>query len=403
MSAGREHRMILTHLVPLALFLFIGGTLIAPSAFAHTFTRSDGNDTRGLLDLKAASVKHVNDNLVFTVTAFSRWRKSQLERDSYFLIGLDRDDDTDLDRCAVIYYYGGRLRGAMTNCGRRTFTLLPVSKPNLRSARVTLHEDWAGGDHRWAAFSVWVHGSACRNGCVDSVPNRLPLLFHDLTEPTISPLLPAVSTDVSATPTFSVTFSVSDPGGSGIASWALEQQLDGSTTWAPLAAGTVGGPQSVEVVGSEGLSAVYRVTATDRHGNVATTASPIAVPVDDDSMGAFASFSGVTPETIVDPDAYGGTLTSFASGGALSIAYTDCRTIWFVASGADDWAIDVHLNGSPQGNYAGHNFDDVQRQLIFTASTILDGPHELVIASQGTDPATVDGVAIGPEGYCSPY
>ncbi|HEY7400469.1 MAG TPA: hypothetical protein VH989_06185, partial [Actinomycetota bacterium] len=230
----------------IALVLLCLAALIATpigSATAHEDTKSDGNDTPGLLDLKSASVGH-GKGVVHAFTTFASWKAKDLGSESFFLVAISLDDDHDYERCAFIFYFH-KLRGSITNCGANFLHTLHVSKTSPRSAEVVIpnaqvhkHTYW------WSAISVWVGDSPCKNGCGDSVPNHFPLIMHDIEKPTVSfetsDLLVSDSFTSSDFP-FAMTVEDED---SGIGSWEIQTRTVGEVGWQVVATGTDSGDLS---------------------------------------------------------------------------------------------------------------------------------------------------------------
>lgn len=269
-------------LLPLVLTIGLSATRVG----AHDFTKTDGNDTGGPLDLSAVSIRHVQGGIQYKFKTFARWVPQTLGSDSFLLIAIDRDEDGTADRCAFIFYYGGRLRAAMTNCARRNFGLIPVRKPSRTTALVTIGTVAHGGTHTWAAFSFFAEARPCLRGCTDAVPNRRPLL-HDLLPPVPTWVTTTsnryFSTELSSSTTVPVQFDVSD-GDTHVVSWEVQRYAD---AWTTIASGEGGGLIATDLALTEGETYLLRVTATDAHGNLGTSLSylRIGVPFDDSNVG----------------------------------------------------------------------------------------------------------------------
>ncbi len=131
---SRENGTRRRPLLAAAASLLVAGLVSTGPASAHTFTKTDGNDSPGKLDIRTASVGHGNNNVVHTVRTFEGWTPKSLGNDSFFIVEIDKNFDDDFEQCAFIFFAGGRLRGALTNCRRTFIRNLPVSKPSKAAA-----------------------------------------------------------------------------------------------------------------------------------------------------------------------------------------------------------------------------------------------------------------------------
>ena len=110
-SPRRSSRYLLA-----AIALLLVWSLPAGPAAAHTFTRNDANDSASKIDLRSVSVSHTSTSVVHSVRTWNSWTPASLQHDSFFLIGINKDNDAAYERCAFIYYTN-RLRGQLSNCG----------------------------------------------------------------------------------------------------------------------------------------------------------------------------------------------------------------------------------------------------------------------------------------------
>jgi hypothetical protein len=86
----RLHRSSRQLLLAAVAFVLMIGLLSAGQAAAHTFTKTDGNDSRGRLDIRTASVSHHLKAVVHTVRTYDSWKQQTLENDSFFVIQIDK-------------------------------------------------------------------------------------------------------------------------------------------------------------------------------------------------------------------------------------------------------------------------------------------------------------------------
>ena len=125
-------------LLPTAVaILLVMGMLSASPAAAHNFTKTDGNDSPGRLDIRTASVRHTSTTVVHIVRTYNAWTPQSLGNDSFFVIQIDKNNNRVYERCAFIFYTN-RLRGSLSNCGARFIRYLPVAKLSGTTARVTI-------------------------------------------------------------------------------------------------------------------------------------------------------------------------------------------------------------------------------------------------------------------------
>jgi hypothetical protein len=280
--------MMLTAALVIAMSL-----TVAPTAAAHTASKSDGNDTKGPLDLASVSVEHTTDGgLVYTFKTLQRWIPRDLGQRSYLALLFDTDEDGDIDRCAFIYRPALELRGLLTDCARHEFGTPPVEKTGRRTAQIVLTPDSVGRTHRWGAISFYERDDPCNpSGCLDAVPNR-GLMFHDLVAPTaawVTSLGTPYSTfTLSSTTSVPVEFSFSDKD-TKVKAWTVQQLVSGE--WIDLATGAASGGGAVtDLPLEEGRSFYLRVAATDKQDNVGVSPTMLMnVPYDDDH--AIASYS----------------------------------------------------------------------------------------------------------------
>ena len=178
----RAHRSSRHLLLAVVAFLLLTGLLTAGPAAAHKFTKIDGNDSPGKLDLRAVSVSHTATGLVHTFRTYGPWTAKSLGADSFFLIQIDKNKDRRYERCAFIFY-SNRLRGSLTNCRAVFIQFLPVVKLSGTAAKITIPKSLIGNVYWWAGASRWDGPAPCRRGCIDFAPNNFPDILHDMVLP----------------------------------------------------------------------------------------------------------------------------------------------------------------------------------------------------------------------------
>jgi hypothetical protein len=309
-------------LLVLAALLIVAGLLSAGPAAAHTFTRTDGNDSPSKLDLQSVSVSHTSTGVVHKFKTFASWTPRSLGDDSFFVVGINRDDDPAYERCAFIFFHNV-LRGSLSNCGNTFIRSLPVSKPSGTVARVTIPTSETWDLYRWYGASVWDGPAPCGQGCVDFVPNRLPDILHDMERPhVVIDAFPDLLTESYATTAIPIGFTATDAGGSGIKTWKIQSSPPGSLPYTTRAQGTGGGSRVENAVFPEaGATYDVRVVVTDRQGNVDASATRrLIVPTDDAS--ASMEYAGSWVEDAADPEYFLSTHHTGDEGDSVTFTVT---------------------------------------------------------------------------------
>jgi hypothetical protein len=89
----RAHRSPRHLLLAVVAFLLVMGLLSAGPAAAHKYTKIDGNDSPGRLDLRSVSVSHTATGVVHTFRTYASWTAKSLGADSFFLVQIDKNKD----------------------------------------------------------------------------------------------------------------------------------------------------------------------------------------------------------------------------------------------------------------------------------------------------------------------
>jgi hypothetical protein len=288
---------------------------------ANVINRSDGNDTKGPLDLARLKVAHAGGAHVFQLTTIGSFsNKDANGTNGLFEIGIDTNADRRFNYYIDVFFAAGRFRGVLL---KPNGTVITYDEVAVRVSRRSVKVTWAlagivqKGSYDVAAFSVFV-GSPCsrKSPCIDAIPNRFPLIRHDFTRPFFSwGSVPLYTSDASAALSFPVPFTVMDDiYGSGVKSWTLQRKVVGASAWATVQKGTAHHP-TVQIAGLEGTSYDLRVVAVDRQGNKRTSSlQRVNVPFDDrhpDFAYTLQTLNGSVP------GAFLGTTTSIAMTGTV--------------------------------------------------------------------------------------
>jgi hypothetical protein len=341
----RSRRSVRPLLVLAVVTLAIAGLTGLPAG-AHSFTKNDGNDSPGKLDLRSVSVGHTKTGVVHTFRTYEPWTAKSLGADSYFLVQIDKNNDRTYERCAFIFF-DARLRGVLSNCRAQIVRTLPVVKLSPTAAKVTIPTSQTGSVYWWAGVSIWDGAAPCRNGCVDFSPNVFPDLLHDLIRPvvTMPTTEPLRVWEESTSSHFVFPFNVTDQH-SGIRSWTV-QRWDGSV-WTNVVSG--GGPSGAKEPpiddGVEGSRMQYRVVAVDKQGNRKVGPSRLVyIPTDDATLDP-ESFSPTPPTEQEDLDSFGGTYSQMAAGEVFTHTFSgpDC-VLELIGPGSGNWTVDVSIDG----------------------------------------------------------
>jgi hypothetical protein len=355
--------------------LLVSGLLPAGPAAAHVFSKLDGNDSSGKLDLRSAAVSHTSTSVVHRISTYNAWTPRSLGNDSFFVIQIDKNNDRNYERCAFIFYTK-RLRGSLSNCGARFIRYLPVAKLSGTAARVTIPKSETGGVYWWGAVSLWDGPRPCTRGCVDFAPNRFPDILHDLNPPVITMSTSELRVwDSSTTTTFLFPFSVSDTN-SGVRAWLVQRRVLFSSDWATVASGVGGGSHNLTVTEGPGRYD-YRVTAFDKQGN--QKVGPIrrvSVPTDDLDLEPGAFTGNLITQS--DDEAFGGSYTGLDVGSTFAYADEGCL-FELIGPGSGTWIVTVTIGGQVQPDPITAPGGG-QRQTIFSSDSC-NQPYEFIVDS----------------------
>jgi hypothetical protein len=358
------------------------GLVSAGGAWADTKRVADPNDTRGALDLRAATHAHSGRRVVHTLATFASWPAGLLgpRTPNFLALALDTKGDRRPERIVVIVSGHGRLAaGVFTRAGRYVGSAT-ASRPNAHTVRVSIRRARLGpaAGYRWAALSYF-EGAGCSRGCADLAPNH-GLVLHDLTAPRA--FFHGSLFDVAPGTEYDLAFTVSDAGGSRLDSWRLEHRAFGETAWSPAVSGGTGGAKTYHRTSAQGDTDEFRLVALDRQGNRTTTrARTISVPIDD-SNAALTYTSGWS--TSVLNSAFLGTLhTAEDDSLPASVSYPFTGSfVGIVAPTGNSWidtqgsvfVDDVHV-----GDYFPGELGEGSRQIVFTHGGLAPGAHTLRI------------------------
>jgi hypothetical protein len=379
---AKSHRSWRQPLLAGIALALVSGVMGAGPVAAHTFTRNDGNDSPGKLDLRSVSVSHTSTAVVHKVRTYEAWTPRSLGNDSFFLIQIDKNNTVEgvYERCAFIFYTT-RLRGSLTNCGSQFIRYLPVSKLSGAVAKITIPKSQTGNVYWWAGASRWDGPAPCRRGCIDFTPNNFPDMIHDMIPPVVTlNTTPLRVWESSSTAEFTFPFSVTDAH-TGIQSWVVQRREVGSASWAAISQGSSGGSKNPEITGVEGTRFDYRVVARDRQGNQRISPSRrVYIPTDDDDPTIAAGFS-VAPMPVPETDAFGGSYSEMAATDVFTYVFGNPGDCLFELIGprTGTWTVGVTANAADQGDITSDGTGG-PREVLYS-STSCDTTFEFTVES----------------------
>jgi hypothetical protein len=387
--------LVLAGVVP----VLVGSAL--PAAAEHGVSRSDGNDAKGPLDLAGIRLTPIKGADRFQVKTLARFTASQLDGDTGWIeVDFDTNADRTADYWVVVFYHKGKLialQGHRSNAIRQ----LPVRRVDARTVSfdITHRQLVRVRSYDFLAVSVW-RAAPCtqKKPCIDTIPNRYPLIRYDFTPPTVIwKHFPTTSTEASDTLTFPIDLVIKDDQyGSGIKSWTFQSSDDGSD-WSTFKTGTSTTP-TIQFPGVSGHRYEFRVIAVDRQGNKETSKSQYQtmVPFDDR-----ASVPGLTYSAGIQSSRAGaleGTLTSLAQTETLTYSKTFtavpgegfCVVMGKPATSGTTATASVTYDGFVQFSLTenGATNDREIGQCINPGA----GAHTIVVTTTSAEPFVIDGV-----------
>ncbi|MGH2776780.1 MAG: hypothetical protein ACRDJT_15325 [Actinomycetota bacterium] len=164
-------------------------------AKANHQNATDGNDVRGMLDIRKVQTFGRNKNPGWKIITFSRITAREMRDTGFLMVYLDTFDDSRFDYYALVSSNGSRVQGTLWrdpagNKRDRRVGKLPAWRPNQRSVslRVPLSKMNTGGKsrtvYRWFVKTLFT-GDNCRRVCIDRAPNNA--LKENNGKPTPSP------------------------------------------------------------------------------------------------------------------------------------------------------------------------------------------------------------------------
>jgi len=367
---------------------------------ANVISRSDGNDTKGPLDLGGLKVSHVSGGSLFVISTLAAFTNKEVNGDNgFFQVGIDTNADQRLNYYIDVFFASGRYRGVLFKPSGAVITYnLRAARVSPKAVKVTLpHSRIAQqGSYDFLIFSVYF-GTPCakKNPCVDAIPNRYPLIRHDFTPPTIAwtKAPQTYNSDASNSLVIPIRFKVSENTyGSGLKNWTVWRRDAGSSTWVKSYSGGVPSANA-DYIGTEGAAYDFRAIATDHQGNKTTSAVFRSNEPWDDRNALF-TYSAAN-QTIV-ADAFLNTVSYVSSGETVTFS---------VPTAADDVCI---VGGPSPVGTVGVSVSNLSSEVLsFSEDTttpmrtrfclgysVPSGYALSLTLSSGTEPFTFDGLIV---------
>lgn len=374
----------------------------APVATRFSIARTDGNDVKGALDLRSMRIERgrVKDTLTFSTHDAVSTTAIDPENGNFAVL-IDKNDDRTYEYGQYVFFAAGRIRGVLVNLrsDRVIDRTAPTSRTGPAGFRTVIQRGKidSPGTYRFALFA-YNENSPCtrRNPCVDTIPNRFPLIPLDHQAPTAAiDAIDAYASDTTATTMIPFGFSVADDQfGTGVKRWVVQTRELGSGNWIEVDRGRTSSP-TVDVTGDAGATYDIRIVMTDRQRNrkisrTRRTSFPL-----DDRNGSIV-YAGTTTQAS-PTGAFLGTTTSLAAGATASLDL-DVSVDWEVcvvggpaaAAASADWTLD----GSSMPALAQDTTTPSRQR--YTCIGLVAGAHTVVITGTSAEPFVLDAIYVKP-------
>jgi len=182
-SGSASSAPVHTNLARLALIVVLA--LAATSVFvvlagASHRDLSDGNDTRGSLDVRKVKSFGADKKPGWRIITGVRWDEQRMQDRGFALVNLDTFGNSRFDYYALIGSNGSRMKGTLwrdrTSKRDRKVSKLAVWRADRKSVsvRVPLSKVNRGNkrlEYRWYVQTLYT-SRKCKQVCIDRVPNR---------------------------------------------------------------------------------------------------------------------------------------------------------------------------------------------------------------------------------------
>lgn len=165
--------------------LVTAASLSTMFAKANHQNSKDGNDVKGMLDIRQVQTFGRNKNPGWKIITFARMTAKEMRDTGFFMVYLDTFGDSRFDYYALVGSSGSKMQGTLwrdpANKNDRKVGKLSVWRPDKSSVslRVPLSKMNTGGKerivYRWFVKSLFT-GDNCRRVCIDRAPNKDALI-----------------------------------------------------------------------------------------------------------------------------------------------------------------------------------------------------------------------------------
>jgi hypothetical protein len=367
-------------------------------AGAGGISRSDGNDVPGPLDLASMRLTPISGGDRIQIRTLGKFTATQLDGDAgWFEVDFDTNADRKYDFWAVVFYAKGKLF-AIQGQGQNALRKMPVRRVDTRTVSFDIAHRNLGNisSYDFVVYSIW-RAKPCSNAnpCVDTIPNRYPLIRHDFTAPTISwGAVPEISIDVSATLDFDVHATVHDDTyGSGVKRWTLQQRQNAGS-WTTIASGRT---KSVteSVTGVQGEVTIVRVLAVDKQGNRRTSSTKKTVVPWDDQNALFFDYSTPGTEASAVSGAFLGTTSTLAQGTIVTATLPAGSDLCFLGgptSSGNTAAAELSIGGTPFTTF--NENDATAYRTPHCAGTTIGAGAVITLEVTSAEPFVFDGLVL---------
>ena len=363
-----------------------------PARAGFSISRTDGNDTKGALDLRSMKITRGRGKDTIVMTTFGGVSNRDIDPvNGNLAVLIDRNDNKRYDYAQYIFFAGGRIRGVLVDLpsGRPIDRTAPASRVNSRTFRtvITRSKVNSPGTYRFAVFG-FNQDAPCtpRRPCIDGIPNRFPLIPLDHRAPTLTIQdLPRYSTEASADLTAPIDFSFhDDPFGTGVKRWTVQrQEVGGPGEWETVGTGT--GTSVFDVPGEEGVTYDVRVSIIDKQKNDKVTAAErTTFPFDD--RNSIVTYSDALRTLGSQPGSFLGTTTFLDQGETATIPFDGSGFCVIAHPTATTSTVTVVIDGG--STEVAHSSVDPRARTCFGFNA---GSHTAVISGQTVEPFAFDG------------
>ena len=182
-SGSASSASVHTNLARLALivvFALATTSVFVVLAGASHRDLSDGNDTRGSLDVRKVKSFGADKKPGWRIITGARWGEQRMQDRGFALVNLDTFGNSRFDYYALIGSNGSRMKGTLwrdrVSKRDRRVSKLAVWRADSRSvsARVPLSRMKRGTkrlEYRWYVITLHTNYK-CKQVCIDRIPNR---------------------------------------------------------------------------------------------------------------------------------------------------------------------------------------------------------------------------------------